>query len=430
MRSHFANDILIAVSANSKETALNTEQTLDTGMLCDLASIPLIEARRENNADEAHGKEEPDLLYDLGGLSRFRMRFPRMQAQHMAFVGSYGLGISSSVAAGALGYRRTIVPITGDLDAVRSNPSFTVAARLGKALEKRRLAGMLVSGFSLALERDKWAVLEADINGTGKNSTNLYQETVNAAYNATELTLAANGVAGSDAPERLDNVHAIRAQVPTTGEWVDVTYSAVSDASPAVITISAPGGTADLVDYKIIYNIKEAGSYAWCSFPNRVEEPPLRVSDFYVNIGGKWSGSLVGGHQMAAEINSLKWNFNQNLTPDFTPGGGTYSYANRALRNPRTQTVGLDRRFLDYIIGQKFSDIEYFTLYAKAEGPEYESGHKYTVEIVWPRVSVKGRPVEVDGSRLVERAEFDVFQDDTYGSVILYTKNKVQHYAQ
>jgi hypothetical protein len=430
MRSEFATDILIAVSANAKETALNTEHALDTGMLCDIASIPLVEARRENNADEAHGKEEPDLIYDLGGLSKMKMRFPRMQAQHMAFIGSYALGSSSSVAAGATGWRRTILPITGDLDAVRSNPSFTMGARLGKALEKRLFASMLVSGFSLSLERDKWAILEADTNGTGKNSSNLYQETVSAFYDSASLTLAANGTAGSTAQERLDNVHSIRCQVPATLEWVDVAFSVVSNAAPAVITITPPGGAHTACDYKIIYNIKEDGAYAWCSFPNRVEEPPLRVSDFYVNIGGKWSGTLAGGHQMAAEINSLKWNFNQNLTPDFTPGGGTYSYANRALRKPRTQTVSLDRRFLDYIIGKKFADIEYFTLYAKAEGPEYEAGHKYTVEIVWPRVSVKGRPVEVADSRLVERAEFDVFQDDTYGSVILYTKNKVQNYAQ
>jgi hypothetical protein len=427
MRSNFASDILIAVSANLKEIALNTEQILDTGMLCDMASIPTIEARREDNADEARGKEEPDLLYDLGGLSKMKMRFPRMQAQHMAFIGSYALGSSSSAPAGD-GYLRTITPITGDLDAERSNPSFTLAARLGRALEKRRFAGMLVSAFTLTLERDKWAVLEADINGSGKNSTNLYQETVFAAYNAASLTLLANAVAGSNAQERLDNVHAIMVCVPTTNEWVDVAYSAVSDAEPAVITITPPGEAATACTYKIIYNIKEAGSYAWCAFPDRVEEPPLRVSDFYVNIGGKWTGSLAGGHQMASEINSLKWSFNQNLTPEFTPGGGT-SYANRALRNPRRQTVSLDRRFLDYIIGQKFSDIEYFSLYAKAEGPEYDTGHKYTVEVVWPRVSVKGRPVEVDGSRLVERVEFDVLQDDDYGSVILCTKNKVEHYA-
>lgn len=432
MRSEFANDILIAVSANLKETALNTEQTLDTGMLCDMASIPGLEAKRENNADEAKGKEEADLLYDLGGVSKMKMKFPRCQAQHMAFLGSYGLGLSSSVAAGSTGWRRTIQPITGDLDTVRSNPSFTLGARLGKHLQKMRLASMFVTSFDLTMEKDSWVVLEADLNGTGKNATNLYKETVTSPYNAGSLTLVANGVAGSTAQERLDNVHSIRVKVPTTNEWVDVAFSAVSGAIPAVITITPPGGVATATDYEILYNIVETGTYAWCSFPNRVDEYPLRVSDFQVKLGGKWDGSaLAGGHTLMADINSLKWTCNCGPVPDFTPGSGGYLYANRALRNPRTQTITLNRRFLDGILAQRFTDIEYFTLYAKAEGAEYEAGHKYTIEIVWPRVSVKGRPVTVgDKNRLVEAAEFDVFQDDTYGSVILFTKNKIQNYGQ
>jgi hypothetical protein len=429
MRSDFATDVQIAVSANSRETAINTEQTLDTGMLCDIASIPGREPKRENNADEAHGKEEPDLIYDLGGVSKMKMRFSRMQAQHMALIGSYGLGSSSSVAAGA-GWLRTILPITGDLDSARSNPSFTLAARLGKHLQKIREASMFVTGFDLTLERDAWAVLEADLNGTGKETTNRTKETVNAAYNAASLALAANGVAGLDAAERLANVHHIRVKVPVTLEWVDVAFSAVSGAEPAIITITPPGGVATLTDYEIIYNIKEAGSYAWCSFPSRVEEYPLRVSDFYVNLGGKWTGSLAGGHQMAADINMLKWSCKCGPVPDFTSGGGTYLYANRALRAPRSQTVTLDRRFADSILAQRFDDIEYFTLYAIAAGAVYDSPHKYTVEVVFPRVAVRGRPVSVgDKNRLVEGVEFDVFQDDTYGSVILKTKNMVQHYA-
>src|SRR4030042_1168930 len=137
MRSHFVKDDLIAVSAITKETALNTEQTLDTGMLCDLESIPHWDPRRENNADEATGKEDPDAIYDLGGLSSMDMNFTRMQAQHMGFIGAYALGVRSTVAAGATGYRHTITPITGDLDSVRSNPSFTLAGRYGKHLEKR-----------------------------------------------------------------------------------------------------------------------------------------------------------------------------------------------------------------------------------------------------------------------------------------------------
>lgn len=432
MRSDFGTDILIAVSANSKETAINTEQTLDTGMLCDIPSIPDLEARRENNADEAHGKEEPDLLYDLGGLSKMKMRFPRCQAQHMALLGSYGLGSSSSVAGGATGWRRTILPIAGDLDAARSNPSLTLATRLGKELQKIRYASMFVTSFDLTMEKDAWVVLEADLNGTGKKSTNLKKETVNAAYNAAILTLAANGVAGTTAQERLDNVHYIRVKVPVTNEWVDVAYSAVSAAEPAVITITPPGGVATLTDYEIIYNIKEAGIYAWCSFPSRVDEYPLRVSDFSVKIGGKWDGAaLAGGHTLQADINSFKWSCKCGPTPDFTPGGGTYLYANRALRNPRTQTITLNRRFQDAILAQRFYDIEYFTFYAKAEGAEYEAGHKYTIEVLFPRVSVKGRPVSIgDKNRLVEAVEFDVYQDDTYGSVILWTKNKVQNYAQ
>jgi len=432
MRSEFANDILIAVSANPRETAINTEQTLNTGMLCDMTSIPDLEARRENNADEAKGKEEPDLLYDLGGLSKMKMRFPRMQAQHMAFIGSYGLGASSSVEAGTTGWRRTILPITGDLDAARSNPSFTLGARLGKHLEKRLYASEFVTSFDLTMERDSWAVLEADLNGTGKITTNNFKESVTAAFNATSLTLAANGVAGANAQERLDNVHYIRVLHPTTGEWIDVVYSAVSAAAPAVITIAAPGGVATSTQYQIIYNIVETGAYAWCAFPNRVEEYPLRVSDFAVKIGAKWDGSaLTGGHPMAAEINSMKWHCECGPVPDFTSGGGTYLFANRALRSPRVQTVTLDRRFLDTILARRFADIEYFTLHAKAEGAEYEAGHKYTVEVLFPRVSVKGRPVSIgDKNRLSEGVEFDIFQDDTFGSVLLWTKNKVQNYAQ
>ncbi len=431
MRSEFATDILIAVSANLKETAINTYQTLDTGMLCDLASIPLIEARRENNADEAHGKEEPDLLYDLGGLTKMRMRFPRCQAQHMAFVGSYGLGVSSSVAAGGTGWRRTISPITGDLDAARSNPSFTMAGRLGKHLEKRRFASNFITGFDLTMDRDSWVVLEADVNGTGRNETTSLKDSIAAAFNTTSLTLT-KAIAGSTAQERLDNCHYVRVLDPTGGQWIDVVVTAASAATPCILTIVAPGGVATSTTYEIIYNQAETGGFAWGSFPNRIEEYPLRVSDFLVKIGAKWDGSaLTGGHTMQAEINSLKWNCRCGPVPDFTSGGGTYSYANRALREPRSQTVTLDRRFLDMILAQRFSDIEYFSLYGIAEGAEYESSHKYTIEVLWPRVSVKGRPVTVgDKQRLVEAAEFDVFQDDTYGSAILWTKNKVQNYAQ
>lgn len=429
MRSHFAKDILIAVSANNKETALNTEQALDTGMLCDIGSIPNIDARRENNAEEATGKEEPDTIYDLGGVSNMEMVFPKCQSQHMAFIGSFGLGAISSGGAGATGYKHTIVPITGDLDSLRSNPSFTLGARLGKRLEKRRFGSMLVDSFTLRMARDSWVELRATLRGTGKNDSNLLKDEIQAAFNTTSLTLT-KAVAGADAQERLDNCHHIRVLDPVGGQWIDVVFTAVSDGSPAVVTIVAPGGEATQTAYEVIYNQAETGDFAWCSFPNRINEPPLRVSDFLVNIGGKWDGStLTGGHILEADINSFEWAYSQGLAPDFTPGGGTYSYANRALREGRTQTISIDRRFMDFIMGQRFKDLETFVFYAKAEGPEYESGHKYTIEIIFPKVAARARPVAREGNRLSEKIDLDVFQDDTYGSVILMVKNKVATYA-
>lgn len=430
MREFFAKDMLIAVSAVNKETVLNTEQTLDTGMLCDLASIPILDRRLEDDSEQATGKEEVDTLYDLGGLSKIHMAFPMCQAQHMGFIGTYGLGSRTSAPAGTGGYKHTIIPIAGDLEAARSNPSFTMAARLGKHLQKQRFAGNVIDSFNLSMEKDSWVKLDAEIPGTGKSSTNAYKETKTAAYNVGSLTLAANGVAGTTPQERLDNVHHIRVQVPTTLEWVDVVYSVVSDATPAVITITPPGGVATSTIYEIIYNIAESGTYAWCSFPSRVVEPPLRVSDFAINIGGKWDGSaLAGGHAMAAEVNSFKWTFNNRMKVEFTPGGGTYMYANRAIREGRVQTITFDRQFKDLIFSQRFSDLETFVFYAKAEGPEYDTGHKYTIELVFPKVGIRTRTPKRDGTRLAEESEFIVMQDDTYGSVILYIKNKVATYG-
>ena len=429
MRTFFATHDLLAVSANLKETALNTEQTLDTGMLCDLGALIAYDRRRESNADEAIGKEEADTLYDLGALASLDLSFSKMQAQHAGLIIAYALGSISTAAAGT-GYKHTITPIAGDLDASRSNPSFTMAMRYGKHLLKQRFASALIDSFTLSLKKDSWAQIKASVKSTGKRTTNITEETVNAAYNTTTLTLAANAVAGSTAQERLDNVHFIRAQVPSTLEWKDVSFSVVSAATPAVITIVAPGGVATLVDYKIIYNIAESGDYAWCSFPSRVVEPPLRVTDFSIKFGGKWNGTtLLEGHTMQAEIKSLEWTFTNGIKPEFVPGAGSGVYANRALRDGRTQKISLGRDFRDYIVGMRADLTDTFVLYALAEGSVYDTPHKYTVEIIWPKVGVLAAPQNLDGKRLGEAGDLVVFEDDTYGSVIVNCKNKVATYA-
>jgi hypothetical protein len=101
------------------------------------------------------------------------------------------------------------------------------------------------------------ALLDLVINKVKDDSgqlTYLYpvEEILVAQKNATGLTLAANAVKGSTAAARLANVRRIVVEL-TTGVWTAVVYSAVSSATPAVITITAPSGTAGAVNYKILY---------------------------------------------------------------------------------------------------------------------------------------------------------------------------------
>jgi len=348
--------------------------------------------------------------------------FDKAQAQHFAFGYAYALGAPADGSAWGSGYKHVISPAEG-----LTLPSFTAAMRIGKTIFKRRFASLHVDQLTATFAKDSWAKLALAVKGTGKSDTNVTKETVNAAYNATSLTLAANGVQGGSAAERLDNVHHIRVKVPTTEEWADVAFSAVSGATPAVITISAPGGAGTLTDYEILYSPTAA---AWESFPARVSEPPLRVTDLVVKIGGKWNGTeLAGGHVLAEEIESIEHVLNNQLLVEYRVGG-TGSYANYVVRQGRQQTIRLNRQARDYILQRKMTDNEYFTVYMKATGAEFETGKSYFVEVVCPRCNVLKAPLSVNGKFLGEAGDLAVLQDDTYGSCKVTVGNKVEGYAQ
>jgi len=422
MRNYLANYNQLAVSANLKESALNTEQDLDTAMLVAMATILQLDPRRESNADELTGKEEPDSVYDLGSLTGGDLTFDKAQAQHFGFGYAFGLGSPVAGAAWGDGFKHVITPASG-----LTLPSFTAAMKLGSMIFKRRFASMHVDQVTATFAKDSWAKLVLAVKGTGKSTTNITKETVNAAYNAESLTLASNGVQGATAAVRLDNVHHIRVQVPDTAEWVDVVFSAVSDASPAVITISAPGGVATLCDYEIIYAPTAA---AWETFPERVSEPPLRVTDLVLNIGGKWSGSAIaGGHTLSEEIESIEHVLNNQLLIEFRVGG-TGSYANYAVRQGRQQTLKLNRQARDYILQQRMADNEYIVVYMKATGAEFETGKNYYVEMVFPRCNVLKAPLAINGKFLGEAGDLVVLEDDTYGSVKVTVANMTEGYAQ
>ena len=487
MRSWRATHNLLAVSANTKETAINKEQRLDTSLLVAMSDVINLEPRRESNAEELTGKEEPDTIYDLGGLAVGSLNFEKAQPQHFAFLLAYALGVASPAAAGT-GWEHTITPIADDEDASRSLPCFTAAQRFGKTVLKRRFASMFVDSFAATFAADDWVKIRGDIKGTGKVTDNVHEETVNALDDAVALTLAVNGVAGDDAAERLDNVQRIRIEL-TDGVWTEVAYSAVSDATPAVITITSAGGASALKDYKILYipdevvpgdweattaysagdrckptvlndywyictvagtsDGTEPGTWpttigatvvdgtvtwecitdAWQTFPSKITETPLRVAELTFKFGGAWDGSAFqGGRELGAEIKSIEWAFSNNGDVQFVPGAGD-SYAGRYLREGRTQTLKLDREFRNYILQQHIDDNDTFGVYILCEGAIFDSPHKYQVEIIFPKVAVLNAPISIDGKRVAEAGDLIVLEDDTYGSVIANVKNLQGTYA-
>ena len=426
MRNFLATHNLLAVSAQLQETAINTEQELDTLLLADLNSVLNYRALKFPNREELTGKEEADRLHDLGGSVGGALTFSRAQPQHFAFLLAYALGHVETTPLGSSGFRHLITPRSGEVDPARSNPSFTAALRFGRQIIKRRFASCFLDQVRAEFPKDGWAKVSATVKGTGKVSDNTAVEDLTAAFNTAGLALAANGVAGGDTGERLSNVQAVQVLNPETQAWEEVAYSAVSGDVPAVITITPPGSAATSTTFRVYYLPPESG---WMNLPSRVEEPPLKVSQVQVNLGGRWDGNTIqGGHQLAGELRRLTWTYDSHLTPERTPGAGV-AYANRAFRTGREQKLEFDRDFRDFLLAQHLKDNDTLTVQILAQGPEFEAGYHYQVELIFPRVGVMAAPVKVTQRRLAEALEFTVLEDDSYGSVIARVQNKVSGYA-
>lgn len=426
IRNFLATHNLLAVSAQLRETAINSEQELDTLMLADLNSVLNYRALKVPNREELTGKEEADRLHDLGGTVAGALSFSRAQPQHFAFLLAYCLGQVETGSLGSSGFRHELRPRSGEMDAARSNPSFTAAMRFGRQVLKRRFASCFLDQVRAEFPKDGWAKISATVKGTGKVSDNTAVEDVTAAFNAASLTMAANGVAGESAAERLSNVQAVKVLNPTTQAWEEAACNAVSADVPAVLTITPPGGSATSTSFRVYYLPVESG---WMTLPPRVEEPPLKVSRLEVNLGGRWDGSaILGGHRLSAELRRLTWTFTNHLTPERTPGAGV-SYANRAFRTGREQKLEFDRDFRDFLLARHLQDNDTLTVHLLAQGPEFEAGYQYQVELIFPRVGVLAAPVKVAQRRLAEEVEFAVLEDDVYGSVIVRVQNKVSGYA-
>ena len=497
-RNYLADYNLFAISANLKETALNTEQTLDTLLRISKANIIEADLRSESNADELTGREEPDRLYNLGYLLGKTIEFPKAQPQHFAIGYCFGLGSSTPTPWGT-GFKHLATPTSDML-----LPGFTAAMKLGMEIEKRRHASIFIDTLTSTWAKDSWAKLSLALKGTGKWTSNIYEETLTEAFNAISLTLAANGVQGATPAARLDNVHHARVLVPNSGEYQDVVVTIVSGATPAVLTINSPATAVpieglskaaacvvtwvghglvstdkvtisgitqaewsalnaehiitfigvdsfsipvDTSGYALVYDpVTDPGTIiestdtshkllyvptepAWCTFPSYVEEPPLRVTDVVMRIGGKWNGTtFLGGHLVESEVNSVEHVLNNQMLIEFRIGG-TGDYANFAIRQGRIQTLKLDRQLRDWILNNLMDKNEYIGIYMKATGDEFETGKNYYVETVFPKCGILKADLKVDGKILGQAGDLQVLEDATYGSVRAEIANQVATYA-
>lgn len=421
-----ANLNLLAVSLGTREAAINTEQDCDVSLLVGVDDYFNIDPRREDNSNEMTGKEEPDTIYDLGALASATLNFNKLQPHQALFMLAYGLGSCATAAAGT-GYMHTVTPIAGDLDLVRSNPSFTAVQRIAQTIVKRRFASCFVDALTINFAEDDWVKGTGTIKATGKRTDSVIEETVVALNNTTTLTLASNGVHGTTADERLDNVQVVRAAASGSDQYEICTVTEVSDATPAVITIESLGGDGlDSLNYKILYVPTEA---AWGTFPARLTETPMRVSQACLYVGGGWTGSaFAGGQAMGSVLTSLEYQLNNNLDIKFSMcAGGTY--AGRVWRSGRSQTLKLNRKTRDYLLQNYILQNETLGVHLLCEGAEFDTGHKYTLELIFPRVAVLTAPFSSDNGRVAEAGDLKVLEDDTYGSVICRIKNLVETVA-
>ncbi len=413
MRNNYADFNLLAVSAGSKETALNTPQTLDTLLLVEKSNLLGWTPRREHNGDLLTGKEEPDSVLAMGGLSEGTLNFPKAEAQHFAFGYANALGSVATAAAGSAGKLHTITPVSGEL------PGLTAGQRLGADVVKQRFSSLFLDSLTASFQRDSFASLNLGLKGTGLVEENVTKETVSELDDASSLDVS-TAVHGDD----VDNIHGVTA-VLVTGETVDVVVTSVSGTT---INITSVGGAGVSITYYVLYVPTEP---AWCTFPSRVIEPPLRVANMQVLLNASYDGSAItGGHDIASQLKGLEHTVTNGIEQIFSPGG-TGEYADEMRRAAREQKLTVNKEFRDYLLQQHLREnaelVVYVLLAYEANG--IEAGHTYQVELIFPKVGILAAPITVDGRVHAEAGDLQVLEDTTHGSVIAKVKNKVAAYA-
>ncbi len=413
----------VAVTAYTAETGINTPGSPDVSMLCQVGDKLKILPNKVANTGENTGTYEATRVDHLGYTTEHPFNWPQMQPQHAAFVLAYLLGTNVDAASGS-GYTHSSTPLSDVIDLYRPAPCFSVSNQIGEVY-KRRAASMFMNDATFTFKADDWVSLTANAKGTGLYVDNVTSEEVSALDNATSITLAAgHAVQGATDAERLQNVHDIAVEL-AEGVFTDVAYSAVSNASAAVITITSAGGSGATVTYNVTCILTESG---WMTFPAVVSQTGLRTAGATITVGGTWNGSaIVGGRSYACEIDTVTWNYSNNYTIHRCFGGSDV-YGGKCRRGERTQKLTISKEMYDYVMTREMQDNRTFSVQLDCQGDEISSGVYYGLKLTWPQLVVMDNPIGSLNNNNAETVDLKPMESATYNSVYAVTTDAVAAY--
>ncbi len=327
-------------------------------------------------------------------------------------------GTPTDTSVGATGFRHDGAWLVGNLV-----PTMTVVQREANRADYEQYVGCAVNTLQLSLA-DNFVAMEASLMGTGLRNTQSQRIFVTALDNAVSLTLTDDdsndfGVAGSDGPERLLNVSAVRAKVDGTTEWVDANVTLVSGATPAILTIDTIGGAGASVVYEVFFFTSTG--VAWATPASGNAASPLTLVNAQVNVMGSWDGTTwTDGFDLDATTGeTVEFNLNNNLVARNIPNQSQTLHAQEIRRSDqREATITLTRRFADPIYkllaDQNTQD---FSLRFVVQGAVMDAGdtERYGFEIVIPQARfTSSAEVTTEEGELAHTLNIKAMNDTTY----------------
>ena len=378
----------------------------------------------EDNHDQITGVEGATEIFYSGHTAAGKLSQKRVKPDFLAFVLAHFFGACTSTSAGASAYRHTITPLA-ELD----HPSFTLLQRRGNSILKERFAGNHIEGFTLELS-ESWASLSAEVKGWGKREVNYTREVIAAPANSTSITLAANAVEGASAAERKENVFRVRAKNVGSEVWTLPGVSAVSGATPAVISLgTAVGASSTPIAFQVDYLPKEPG---WCVFPGPVDESPLKLTEAKVVVDAYFNGTgLVGGEVISADVVGFSIAGANNLVIKQAPDGSGSLSAAQSLRGGRQVTIKLAEKLKSTIRQWQLdhADTERLAVALVLQGAEIDpGGARFGAELIFPCCGILAAPMAAHDKFLSQEGDLIVLDDGTYGGVIIRCYNQQTGY--